>query len=327
MNLLVTGGAGYLGTVLVPMLLSRGDTVTVADVCMFGAEGLLSHINNPFFRLEAGDIRDKRFIRKLFSNSLDAVVHLAALVGEPACKIDPKLTKQVNTESTIRLASEAKKHGVARFIFTSTCSNYGVSSPDTLADESTSLHPLSLYAETKIAAEQGLLGLSDESFGVTILRVATLFGLSPKMRFNLLINEMVRDAYNGKDIILYKENAWRPYTHTSDAAHAIITVLDADNKNVSGEVFNVGTDNLQKKSLIAMVKKYIPSIHVVREGGLPDNRDYRVSFVKAQKLLGFRPKMSIEQGIEELVWALKHRIWADPYDPEYSVWLKKEYFS
>lgn len=327
MNILVTGGAGYLGTVLVPILLSRGDKVTVADVCMFGAEGLLSHVNNPFFRLEAGDIRDKRFIRKFFPNSLDAVVHLAALVGEPACKIDPKLTKQVNTESTIRLASEAKKHGVARFIFTSTCSNYGVSSPDTLADESTSLHPLSLYAETKIAAEQGLLGLSDESFGVTILRVATLFGLSPKMRFNLLINEMVRGAYNGKDIILYKENAWRPYTHTSDAAHAIITVLDADKQNVSGEVFNVGTDNLQKKSLIAMVKKYIPSIHVVREGGLPDNRDYRVSFAKAKERIGFVPMKSIEEGVREIVSALKQRVWSDPYDTKYSDWLRPDFFA
>ena len=326
MNILVTGGAGYLGSVLVPLLLSRGDEVTVADICMFGAEGLLPHNNNPLFHLEVGDVRDKRFIRKIFSYSLDAVIHLAALVGEPACKINTRLTKQINTESTVRLATEARKRRVSRFIFTSTCSNYGVSSSDSLADESTLLHPLSLYAETKIAAEQGLLGLSDEPFGVTILRVATLFGISSKMRFNLLINEMVRDAWNRKDIILYKENAWRPFTHTSDAARAIITVLAADKKDVSGEVFNIGTDNLQKKSLVAMVKKYIPAIHVIREGGLPDNRDYRVSFDKAKQVLGFNPGISVEKGIEEMMLAFKHRVWSDPYDSKYTDWLKPEFF-
>lgn len=326
MKILVTGSSGYLGSVLVPLLLARGDHVTAADICMFGAEGLLPHLNNPLFRLEVGDLRDKGFVRKLFFHSFDAVAHLAALVGEPACKINPGLTWQINVDATMALAKEAKNSGVRQFIFTSTCSNYGVSTPDMLADESTKLHPLSLYAETKIAAEQGLLGLSDGSFGVTILRLATLFGLSPKMRFNLLINEMVREAWHGKDISLYKEHAWRPYTHTGDAAHAIITVLDADKKNISGEIFNVGTDNLQKQSLVAMVKKYIPSIRIVREGGLPDNRDYRVSFEKARKIFGFNPALSVEQGIVEIVEALNHRVWSDPYDHKYTDWLKQEFF-
>ena len=326
MNILVTGGAGYLGSVLVPMLLARGDGVTVADVAMFGSEGLLPHLSNPFFRLEIGDIRDKRFIRKLFSRSYDAVVHLAALVGEPACKMDPTLTRQINQEAAVDLAAEAKKHGVERFIFTSTCSNYGVSTPDALADEDSPLHPLSLYAETKIAAEKGLLVLSNASFGVTVLRLATLFGLSPKMRFNLLINEMVREGWYGKDVVLYKEEAWRPYTHTIDATLAILAVLDADKKNVSGEVFNIGTDNLQKKTLAALVKKYIPSLRVKREGGKPDNRDYRVSFAKVKNRIGFVPTKSIEEGIEEIVWALNQRIWSNPYDPKYTDWLKREYF-
>lgn len=327
MNLLVTGGAGYLGSVLVPMLLARGDRVTVADICMFGAEGLLPHFDNPLFHLEVGDIRDKRTIRKLFTGSFDAIVHLAALVGEPACKIDPALTRQINQQSTITLAAQAKKQGVRRFIFASTCSNYGVSSPDALADEDSPLHPLSLYAETKIASEKELLALSDSSFGVTILRLATLFGLSPKMRFNLLINEMVRDAWHGKDIVLYKEDAWRPYCHTSDAVRAIAALLDTDPKKVSGEVFNVGTDNLQKKTLAALVKKQIPSIRVKREGGQPDNRDYRVSFAKVKDHIGFAPKTSVEKGIEEIVQALKHRFWSDPYDPKYTDWLKEEFFA
>lgn len=326
MNILVTGSAGYLGSVLVPILLARGDHVTAVDICMFGAEGLLPHGNNPLFRLEVGDIRDPRFIRTLFSRSINAVVHLAALVGEPACKINPVLTKQINTESAIRLAREAKQCGVSHFIFTSTCSNYGVSSVDTLADEETLLHPLSLYAESKVAAESGLLDITDASFVVTILRLATLFGLSPKMRFNLLINEIVRDAWHGKEIVLYKEDAWRPLTHTSDAARAILAVLDSDRKKTIGKVFNIGTENLQKKSLVLLVKKYIPSINIVREGGLPDNRDYRVSFEKAKREIGFVPTKSIEQGIGEIVSALKHRMWSDPYDSKYSDWLNPEFF-
>lgn len=326
MNILVTGGAGYLGSVLTSMLLSHGDRVTVADICMFGAEGLLSHVNNKLFHLEVGDIRDKLFVQKVFSRPFDAVIHLSALVGEPACKIDPGLTRQINAEATVLLAAEAKKRGVSRFIFTSTCSNYGVSSPDELAVESSPLHPLSLYAETKITAEAGILSLSSTSFSVTVLRLATLFGLSSKMRFNLLINEMVRDAWHGKDVVLYKEDAWRPFTHTIDAAQSIMTVLSADLKIVSGDIFNIGTDNLQKKALVSLVQKHIPTLKVIHEGGLPDNRDYRVSFAKASKLLGFMPTMSIEQGIVEIAMALKHRVWSNPYDPKYSDWLKPEYF-
>ncbi len=327
MNVLITGGTGYLGSVAVPMFLMRGDRVTVADICMFGAEGLLPHVNNPLFHLEVGDIREGRFTQKLLSERFDAIVHLAALVGEPACKIDPTLTGRINTDATIRLATEAKKRGVGRFIFTSTCSNYGVSTPDALADEDSPLHPLSLYAETKIAAEKGLLVLSDASFSVTILRLATLFGVSAKMRFNLLINEMVRDGWFGREVTLYKEEAWRPYCHTSDAARAIMAVLEAAPKKVSGEVYNVGTDNLQKKTLVDLVKKHIPSIRVKREGGAPDNRDYRVSFAKAKKRIGFVPTTSVDEGIAEMVWALQRKVWSDPYDPKYTDWLKREYFA
>lgn len=311
---------------MTPLLLARGNRVTAADIVMFGAEGLLPHVNNPLFQLEVGDIRDRRFTRKLFSPQFDAVVHLAALVGEPACKIDPTLTRKINTDATIRLATEAKKRGVRRFVFTSTCSNYGVSSPDELADENSPLNPLSLYAETKIAAEKGLLALSDSSFGVTILRVATLFGLSSKMRFNLLINEMVRDGWHGREVVLYKEDAWRPFTHTIDAARVIVAVLDADKKKVFGEIFNIGTDNLQKKTLAALVKKHIPSLRVKREWGQPDNRDYRVSFVKAKERLGFIPEKTIDEGIRELVAALGHRLWSDPYDAKYTDWLRPDYF-
>ena len=326
MNILVTGGAGYLGSVLVPMLLTHGDRVTVADICMFGAEGLLPHINNPLFRLEAGDVRDKHFIQRLFKQSYDAVVHLAALVGEPACSINSVLTKQINVDATIELAKKARKQGVRQFLFSSTCSNYGVSSPDALADETSLLHPQTLYAETKIAAEKGLLGLSDVSFGVTILRLATLFGLSPKMRFNHLFNEMVRDAWHGKDIILYKEEAWRPYTHTTDAARSIMASLEADGKKVFGEIFNIGSDNIQKKTLVVLVQKYIPKMRLIHEGGTPDNRDYRVSFSKAKKYIGFTPTMSVEKGVKEIMWSLEHRVWSDPYDTKYSDWLRPDFF-
>lgn len=327
MNILVTGGAGYLGSVLSALLLARGDRVTVADICMFGAEGLLPHVNNLLFCLEVGDIRSKAFIKQLFKQSYDSVVHLAALVGEPACNKDPILTKQINIDATITLAKEAKRQGVKRFLFTSTCSSYGVSSPDALADEGSSLHPLSLYAETKIAAEMEILSLSDDSFAVTILRLATLFGISPKMRFNLLINEMVREAWHGNDVVLYKEHAWRPYAHTTDAVKSILATLDATRNKVSGEVFNIGTDNLQKKTVASLVQKYIPEMRVSQKGGVPDNRDYRVSFAKAEKRFGFIPSTDTEDGIKEIVAGLKQRIWSNPYDPKYSDWLRPDFFT
>lgn len=323
MNILITGGAGYLGSVLVGKLLQENHKVRVLDALMFGGESILPHIYNKNFSFIRGDIRNKEIVAKSLEN-IDCVFHLAALVGEPACGINPTLTRQINYESSVALASQAREKGVKRFIFTSTCSNYGVSNLNELATEGSPLSPLSLYAETKISTEKDLLKLADTNFSVCILRMATIFGLSPRMRFNLLINEMVREAYVKKKIMLYKEDAWRPYTHTEDAADALISILNAEIGKVRGEVFNVGTENYQKKGLVELVKKYVPDLEIDRQGGLPDNRDYKVSFEKIKKVVGFIPKRNVTDGIEELFWAMKNNIFSNPYELRYESWINEE---
>ena len=323
MNILVTGGAGYLGSVLIGKLLQKNNNVKVFDALMFGGESILSHIYNKNFSFIKGDIRDKNIVSKSLTN-IDAVFHLAALVGEPACSVNPTLTKQINHESAVFLGKDARAKGVKRFIFTSTCSNYGISNLNELATEDSPLNPLSLYAETKIATEKELLELSNENFTVCILRLATIFGLSPRMRFNLLINELVREAYVKKKILLYKENAWRPYAHIQDASDALIEVLDADGKKINKEVFNVGTENYQKIELVNLVKKYVPDLVIDRKGGLPDNRDYKVSFEKIKNVIGFTPKRKVADGIDELFWAVKNNVFSNLYDERYSSWINEK---
>lgn len=323
MNILVTGGAGYLGSVLVGKLLQENHHVRVLDTLMFGGESVLPYIYNKNFSFIKGDIRNGKTVSKSLEN-INCVFHLAALVGEPACSVNTVLTEQINHESAVSIAKSASKKGVKRFIFTSTCSNYGISSLNELATEESPLNPLSLYATTKIATEKDLMKLSDSNFTVCVLRMATIFGLSPRMRFNLLINEMVREAYVKKRILLYKEEAWRPYAHTEDAADALIGILNSDSKKINHEIFNVGTENYQKKGLVDLVRKYVPDLVIDKQGGLPDNRDYRVSFEKIKKVIGFVPKRKVSDGIDEIFWAVKNNMFSNLYDERYSSWINEK---
>lgn len=322
MNILVTGGAGYLGSVLISKLLQQNHKVVALDVLMFGGESILSFTYNSSFTFIKGDVRNKETVSKALEG-IDVVFHLAALVGEPACSPNPTLTKQINFEATVNVGKIAREKGIKKFIFSSTCSNYGISNLNEFATEVSPLNALSLYAETKIDAEEKLLKFSDDKFSVTILRLATIFGLSPRMRFNLLINEMVREAYVKKRLMLYKEKAWRPYTHTQDAAEALITVLNADPRKIGGEIFNVGTENYQKIGLVDIIRKYVPDVVVEKEGGFPDNRDYRVSFEKIKKILGFAPRKKVTDGIDEMFWAIKNNVFSNLYDARYSSWLNE----
>lgn len=320
-KILVTGGAGYLGSVLTNRLLEKECEVTVLDIGMFGSEGLISHFGKRNFAFVKGDVRDEKLLKSIFKKEFNCVIHLAALVGEPACEVDPNLAREINYKASVMLGKIAKENGVDRFIFMSSSSNYGVSKPNEFADENSVLNPLTLYAKTKVDAEKDLLLLNDTRFSVCIIRLAALFGLSPKMRFNLLINEFVRNAYFGKDLILYKKNAWRPYTHTEDAVDALIAILNAKKRFISGQIFNVGTENCQKKDLVKLVKRNIESIKIVEVGGEADNRDYKVSFEKIKQTLGFCPKKHIKDGIEEIFWAMKNNIFSNPYDEKYSAWI------
>lgn len=327
MKILLTGGAGYLGSILTPHLLLKGHEVTVLDILMFGGESLLPHYENPKFSLIQGDLRKKDILDLAFQRPYDVVIHLAALVGEPACRINPTLTKQINHEATVQIAKTAKEKGVKKFLFSSTCSNYGVSDIAKLADEESPLNPMSEYSVTKVAAERDLLSLSSNSFSVCILRLATLFGISPKMRFNLLINEMIKNAYLGEEIQIYKEEAWRPYTHLSDAARVFSLLLEKDSKSIQGKIYNVGTENLQKKQLVELIKKIVPASSIEYKGGVVDKRDYRVSFEKIKNELGFYPTRSVEDGMAEILEALRQHVFPDINNDKYNLLLKKELFN
>lgn len=326
-SILVTGGAGYIGSVLTGELLQAGYKVTVLDRFMFGGESLLAYIHNPSLKIITGDIRDKKVLNTLF-DSIDAVVHLAALVGEPACKENPSITQAINQDGAISLAKKAKEKGVKQFIMTSTCSNYGVSDGNEEATEESPLHPLSLYAETKIAAEKAILALQDEKFSPTVVRLATIFGLSSKMRFNLMVNEFARETACNGTISVINEHAWRPFLHVVDASQAYQKILHADITKVRGEIFNVVTENIQKKDIAAIAQKRNPHITVtVKPGKLDDKRDYRVSAEKIKRILGFKPIYSVAKGFDEIMEAVAKGIFLDTQEFRYNAWFDTKVFS
>lgn len=326
-KILVTGGAGYVGSVLVGVLLSHGFKVRVLDRFMFGGESLLSYVGNKNLEILEGDIRNDAVLEKAIEDVYN-VVHLAALVGEPACRKNPEVTKQINFEATKRLALIAKKHKVTRFIFSSTCSNYGISSFGSEATEESALNPLSsLYSETKIAAENFLLLEKSTSFHPTIFRLATIFGLSPCVKFNLLVNEFAREAaLNGK-IAIQNKKSWRPFLHVQDASNAFLLVLNAPLSLVSGQIYNVVGENFQKGDLVSLIKKKNKNVAILIEDSKKNNkRDYRVSAKKIKDRLHWRASFSVEAGFNEIFYAVKKGMFIDPYGFRHNAWFDDKVF-
>lgn len=305
MKVLVTGGCGYLGTVLTRRLLEdTRNRVRVVDALMYGGEHMLPFVGNERFQFLNGDIRDEVVVQNAVQD-VDAVVHLAALVGEPLCNKFPSEAVEVNYASTIRLADVCAKKGVKRFITASTCSNYGLGNvTDDLIAEDGQLDPISLYSQTKVGAEKYVISRSS-SMERIVLRFATLFGISPRMRFDLLLNEFVRDAHAKHKIQVFGGQAWRPIVHVQDAARAVEICL-AHEKFEKPEVFNVGSNefNFRKQQLAKMAAD--PFTAQVEE--LPhivDPRNYRVNFDKVHKYLGFNAEATPRKGIDEMAVALK----------------------
>jgi nucleoside-diphosphate-sugar epimerase len=310
MRILVTGGAGYIGSVMTLELLAQGFHVRVLDSLIYGHEGLLAVYGHGNFQFIKGDIRDPEAIRQALEG-IDAVIHLAAIVGEPLCKIVPQASVEINRQGTVGLLKAASFQNVARFIFASTCSNYGISSPEKLADEETDLHPLSLYAETKVAAEYVVLRSHSHSFATSVVRFATVYGVSPHMRFDLLLHEFIKDALETNTIELVAPDTWRPLLHVRDAARAVISMLRADASKISGKVFNIGnTDENYTKLMIAkLIQRKLPRTQIKplgKIGGEP--RNYRVSFEKAKDVLGFRTERTLADGVAEVVSAVEHGV-------------------
>lgn len=316
MKILVTGGAGYIGSTLTRQLLDKGYRVNVFDSLRFGGEAVIDLLPNKAFQLTHGDIRNKKQVKDALKN-IDCVVHLAALVGDPACKVDPKETEEINFKGTKMLYDLSKSANIKRFIHFSTCSNYGISKVKKPATEESSLNPISLYAKTKVDAEKYVLGQSGNKFSICVLRLATVYGISLRMRFDLLINEIVKDAFLTKKVVLYSPYAFRPFIHVSDVARAVIECINAPYEKINGEIFNVGNKNYQKIEVIKHIKKYIPGCREEIVKAVGDQRDYSVSFKKIKKVLGFEAKISLNKGIEEMLGALQLGIFKNPRDYRY----------
>ena len=297
-NILVTGGAGYIGSVLTRKLVLSKYNVKVLDSLIFGQDGISDLVSDNLVNLFVDDIRNKKIIADVLKD-VDCVIHLAAIVGDPLCSKIPMATKQINELATKHIIDSCKKSGVRRFIFASTCSNYG-SSLGTV-NEDTPLESLSLYSETKIKSESYILDSKEENFEPCVLRFATAYGISPRMRFDLLVQEFIRDALIDKKISIFGPNHWRPLVHVDDIASACITAIE-NSSNISGEVYNVGDNeqNYTKKNLAELVQKYIPSTIEITESK-QDLRNYRVSFDKIRNKLNFKVSKTVEDGISEIL--------------------------
>lgn len=320
MKILVTGGAGYIGSTLVPMLLAEGHQVRVLDALLHGGDSLLGVWSHPQFEFKHGEINDKATAQSAV-DGIDAVVHLAAIVGDPACARNPELAKRVNLESSLALIEASRKAGVSRFIFASTCSNYGkMKDANAYVDEESELSPVSLYAETKVAVEKALLsmGVSD-GWCPTPLRFATIFGVSTRMRFDLTVNEFTMEMLTKKHLKVYGEQFWRPYVHVRDAARAMQLVLKSSVEKVAGTVFNVGaTDqNFQKQQLVEMISPYVPDAKVEFVHKTEDPRDYRVTFSRITDKLGFKITRTVADGIKEIAHLVRSNIIQDYADKRY----------
>ena len=298
-NVLVIGGAGYVGSVLVRKLLRRGYRVTVMDALLYGDDGINDLYRNPRFSVIRGDLRNIEAVVGALRYA-DAVVHLGGLVGDPACAWDEKLTHDVNIASTRLVGEAARGFGVQRFIFTSSCSVYGASTQ--VLDERSTLGPVSLYAQTKLESERILLDLEDENFSPVILRFGTLYGISPRPRFDLVVNMMSAKAVKDREITVRGGDQWRPFLHVEDAAEGILKVIQAPLHSVKGEIFNVGRDeeNYTVAQVAQMVKQFVPDTEVLETPLVGERADYRVSFQKIRKYLDFVPTHTVEAGIVEI---------------------------
>jgi nucleoside-diphosphate-sugar epimerase len=316
-HVLVIGGAGYIGSVLVRKLLDHGYSVTVLDALLYGDESIRDLYGRPDFELIHDDMRNVEAVVRAMQHA-DAVVHLGALVGDPACALDEKLALEINLAATCMIAEVARGFGIQRFIFASTCSVYGAS--DQLLDERSALNPVSLYARTKIDSERVLLALNDDRFAPIILRFATVYGLSPRPRFDLVVNLLAAQAVCEKRITIFGGNQWRPFIHVNDAAEAILKCLEAPLHVVKGQIFNVGSDdqNYQIAQLGDLIKKLIPDVEVIRQGDDTDRRNYRVSFAKIRRHLGFTPRYTVADGILEIKAAIEAGRIRDYRDARYS---------
>ena len=318
-KVLVTGGAGYIGCVMVRQLLDKGYSVRVIDSLKWGGESLFDLITNNDFELQKGDIRNIKDVRKALIN-VNYVIHLAAIVGDPACSKFSDEAKETNWDGSVNLFEECEKSGVERFVFASTCSNYGkMKDSDNYVNEDSELNPVSLYAELKVKFENYLLNEKNNSnVCSTALRFSTVYGFSPRIRFDLTVNEFTRNMVLENFQEIWGEQFWRPYAHVDDLCRASILVLESEKSKVKSQVFGVGDtkENYQKGTIIREINKLVDGeIKYVAKD--EDPRDYRVDFSKIKNELGFSISKTVPDGIKEIKKIVESGIITDCYSKKY----------
>ena len=304
---LVVGGAGYIGTHVVEQLLKEGIPVRLFDTFIYGKDSVEDFLRNPRFEIVEGNVTDIMKLTEAMSGA-SAVVHLAGLVGDPACAVDESFTRHTNVIATRMLKEVAISMGVPRFIFASSCSVYGANEDE--VDESSELNPVSMYAHTKIDSERELLSQIDETFCVTILRFATVFGHSRRPRFDLVANLFTAQAFNEGKISVMGEDQWRPFIHVKDLARAVVMVIKAKNSTVHGQTFNVGDARLNMTigTLGEEVQKVVSAekpVEVIVQPNTADRRNYFVSFKKIKRALGYEASVMLKDGVKEMLEEFK----------------------
>jgi nucleoside-diphosphate-sugar epimerase len=320
-RLFISGGAGYIGSLLSAQALRDGHEVVVLDDLLFGGDSILPLMTHPRFRFHKGDVVTTDLGPLV--DGVDAVVHLAAIVGYPACHaIGEERARRINTEATARAFDASAAAGAARFLFASTYSNYGIARDDRPVNEDSPLFPQSIYAQTKIAAEQLLMERARTSRCAPIIpRFATLFGVSPRTRFDLLINQFVLEALTLRKLVIFQGDYTRAFVHVRDVVRALWMMMAAPMETVRGEIFNVGSEamNFTKRQIVDLVCEAVPGTQIeirdVSFGG--DMRDVALDCTKIRRTLGFVPEIGIRDGIAEVRDAIVQRLIAEPQSPRY----------
>lgn len=314
MKILITGGAGYIGSVITNLALQNGHEVVAVDHIWFNEHIPLIHLSNPKYKFIKGDIRNKDVVASAIKG-VDFVIHTAAVVGDPASKLFPEDTKSINEDASYQLIELARQEKVKGFIFFSTCSNYGVAND--LATEESELRPLSLYAESKVNVEKYLIEKVKDMNWV-IGRLSTIYGASPRMRFDLTVNDFTLNAWKKQYLDIFLPESYRPYIHVFDLANIMMHVI-ADFDKVKNNVFNIGFpgENYQKIQIAEIVKKYIPEtrIDILKEGG--DKRDYQVDFSKLHRFLNVKQIFNVDKSVAEIYEMLSKGYITDPESPVY----------
>jgi nucleoside-diphosphate-sugar epimerase len=316
-KVLVIGGAGYIGSALIPKLLENNYQVRVLDLLLFGVEPIAPFLKHPNLEIIQADFRQVDKVVEAMQG-VGSVVHLGGIVGDPACALDENLTIEVNLMATKMVCEVAQGAGVQRFVFASTCSVYGAG--DEILDEQSALRPVSLYARSKIASERVILEKMGDGLCPIILRFGTIFGFSGRTRFDLVVNLLAAKAILEGQITVFGGDQWRPFVHVDDAALAVFKALEAPISLVKGQTLNVGANenNYTIQQVGEIIQRMVPSAALINKGMDGDRRDYRVNFNRIKRLLDFKPRWSVENGVRQVIEAFQAGKIKDYRKPKYS---------